>query len=58
MNKLEHLKALHEHTHKLIEAAEGEKAPEDFIKGLKVKKLKLKDEIERVDKEYKMGYNG
>jgi uncharacterized protein YdcH (DUF465 family) len=58
MTKLEHLKALHLHTHKLVEAAEGENAPEEFIKSLKKKKLKLKDEIQRVDKNYKLNYNG
>ena len=37
-----------EHTklHKTVEALEAEKAPEKSIKAAKVKKLKLKDEIE------------
>lgn len=48
MTELEHLQSKHMLHHKLIEAAEAEKAPEDFIKKLKVEKLKLKDEITRL----------
>lgn len=38
----------HRHMHKVVEALEAEKAPEDAIKIAKVKKLKLKDEIENL----------
>jgi len=38
----------HKHLHKVVEALEAEKAPEDAIKQAKVKKLKLKDEIENL----------
>lgn len=58
MTELEQLIKQHKHHHKLIEAAEAEKAPEEFIKKLKVEKLNIKDEIERVDKNYKLNYNG
>jgi uncharacterized protein YdcH (DUF465 family) len=48
MTELEHLVKQHNHHHKLIEAAEAEKAPEEFIKKLKVEKLNLKDKIQRM----------
>ena len=48
MSKLEQLQKEHKRKHNLIEAAEAEKAPEEFIKKLKVDKLKLKDEIDRL----------
>jgi len=49
MTELEHLKRQHKHHHKLIEAAEAEKAPEEFIKKLKVEKLNIKDQIQRME---------
>ena len=49
MTELEQLKGEHEHHHNLIEAAEAEKAPEDFIKKLKVEKLHIKDQIQRIE---------
>ena len=58
MSKLEQLQKEHKRKHNFIEAAEAEKAPEEFIKKLKVEKLNIKDEIERVDKNYKLNYNG
>lgn len=51
MSKLEQLKKEHQRKHNFIEAAEAEKAPEDFIKKLKLDKLKLKDEIDQLSKE-------
>jgi len=49
MTDLQHLKDRHKHLHNLIEAAEAEKAPEDFIKNLKVEKLEIKDKIARIE---------
>ena len=51
MSKLEQLQKEHKRKHNFIEAAEAEKAPEEFIKKLKVDKLKLKDEIDRLLKD-------
>jgi len=42
---IEELKARHEKLHALIEAAEAEKAPEEFIKKLKVEKLIVRDHL-------------
>ena len=39
------LKKRHKHQHGIVEALEGEKAPEKHTKKAKVEKLKLKDEI-------------
>jgi hypothetical protein len=36
----------HAKQHQMVEALEAEKAPEKHVKAAKVKKLKLKDEIE------------
>lgn len=36
----------HAKQHKMVEALEAEKAPDKHVKAAKVKKLKLKDEIE------------
>jgi len=36
----------HARQHKVVEALEAEKAPDKHVKAAKVKKLKLKDEIE------------
>ena len=44
-NHVNHLKGKHQHLHKMVEAAEAENAPSDYIKGLKKDKLQLKDEI-------------
>jgi hypothetical protein len=49
MTELENLIKKHNHHHKLIEAAEAEKAPEEFIKKLKVEKLIIKDQIQRME---------
>lgn len=46
---IEELAARHEKLHALIEAAEAEKAPEEFVKKLKVEKLNVRDQLaERV----------
>jgi hypothetical protein len=42
------LEEKHRHQHKLVEALEAEKAPEQTIRSAKIKKLKLKDEIEKL----------
>ena len=51
-DKLEaHLDALlskHKKIHKLIEALEAERAPDDVVQRNKIEKLQLKDEIERL----------
>lgn len=46
--RIVHLEREHKHMHQIVEALEAEKAPEDAIKVAKVKKLKLKDEIENL----------
>ena len=49
--RLESLERKHKHQHSIIEAAEAEKAPDQFINRMKIDKLKLKDEIERIKRE-------
>lgn len=39
------LQARHKDIHARVETLEAEKAPEKYIKSLKVEKLKIKDEI-------------
>jgi len=43
--RLASLEIKHNKLHKQIEALEAEKAPDKYIKPLKIEKLKLKDEI-------------
>ena len=43
---IEQLKEKHIHIHKMIEAAESEKAPDEYVKRLKKDKLQLKDDIQ------------
>lgn len=45
IEELEALAARHEKLHALIEAAEAEKAPEEFVKKLKVEKLNVRDQL-------------
>ena len=47
-NKLEALIVKHKHQHNIVEALEGERAPDDIVHNAKIKKLRLKDEIERI----------
>ena len=42
---IEQLRSKHDKLHKLIEAAEAEKAPDHFVTKLKKEKLELKDSI-------------
>ena len=49
--RLESLERKHKHQHSLIEAAEAEKAPEQFVYKMKADKLKLKDEIESIKRD-------
>ena len=50
--RLESLRRKHESLHSRIEALEAEKAPDKYITPLKKQKLKLKDEIEKIKKEF------
>lgn len=50
--RLESLRRKHELIHAKIEALEAEKAPDKYITPLKKQKLKLKDEIEKIKKEF------
>jgi hypothetical protein len=54
MNSIERAKLLvkrHKELHSIVEVLEAEKAPEKIIKIKKIEKLKLKDEIERLQKQ-------
>lgn len=46
--RLDSLKRKHKELHDKIEALEGEKAPDDFITPLKIKKLTVKDEMQTI----------
>jgi uncharacterized protein YdcH (DUF465 family) len=49
MKRLEYLKARHKQVHDMIEALEGEKAPEETILHQKRVKLSIKDEIASIE---------
>tara|TARA_B100002019_G_C21071495_1_gene499250 strand:+ start:570 stop:800 length:231 start_codon:yes stop_codon:yes gene_type:complete len=49
IKRIQWLKEKHREHHKMIEAAEAEKAPDEFITRLKKEKLQYKDEIERLE---------
>ena len=49
LNRIDVLKTKHKELHARVEAAEAENAPDQFLKSMKVEKLKLKDEIERLE---------
>jgi hypothetical protein len=49
LSRLEYLKAQHKKTHAIIEALEGEKAPEEAITRQKRIKLSIKDEITAIE---------
>lgn len=53
LKRLEYLRTKHTRVHKIIEALEGEKAPEEIIKNHKRLKLSLKDEIAELESEIK-----
>tara|TARA_R100000951_G_scaffold87207_1_gene74949 strand:+ start:318 stop:518 length:201 start_codon:yes stop_codon:yes gene_type:complete len=48
-NRIDVLKTKHKELHDRVECAEAEKVSDEFLKGMKVEKLKLKDEIERLE---------
>lgn len=48
LGRLASLESKHNDLHKHIEALEAEKAPDKYIKPLKIEKLKLEDEINRL----------
>ena len=43
------LKTKHKELHARVEAAKAENAPDQFLKGMKQEKLRLKDEIDRLE---------
>ena len=49
LHRIDVLKTKHKDLHARVEAAEAENAPDQFLKGMKKEKLKLKDEIERLE---------
>lgn len=49
LKRLEYLKTQHTKVHNIIEALEGEKAPEDAINKQKKIKLSIKDEIAAIE---------
>lgn len=48
--RLEVLKSAHQHQHKVVEALEAEKAPDQIVTQAKIKKLQLKDQIHELEK--------
>lgn len=51
--RLEHLRTEHKKIHDIIEALEGEKAPEETIAYHKKIKLSIKDELTQIENELK-----
>lgn len=49
LHRIDVLKTKHKDLHARVEAAEAENAPDQFLKGMKKEKLKLKDEIDRLE---------
>lgn len=54
IKKLNYLKQKHEKVHSLIEALEGEKAPDEYVAQQKILKLSVKDEIVSIENELKL----
>ena len=48
-HRIDVLKTKHKELHARVEAAEAENAPDHFLTSMKKEKLKLKDEIERLE---------
>ena len=48
-HRIDVLKTKHKELHARVEAAEAENAPDQFLTSMKKEKLKLKDEIERLE---------
>ena len=55
--RLELLKKRHKKQHDMVEALEGEKAPEKHTKKAKVEKLRLKDEITMLESKISLQNN-
>lgn len=51
-HRVQLLEDRHKHQHKVVESLIAEKAPEPAIKSAKIKKLELKDEIEKLKNAY------
>jgi len=49
LHRIDVLKTKHKDLHARVEAAEAENAPDQFLKSMKKEKLKLKDEIDRLE---------
>ena len=49
LHRIDVLKTKHKDLHARVEAAEAENAPDQFLTSMKKEKLKLKDEIERLE---------
>jgi hypothetical protein len=52
LNRIDVLKTKHKELHARVEAAEAENAPDEFLTSMKKEKLRLKDEIERLESGY------
>ena len=48
-HRIDVLKTKHKELHARVEAAEAENAPDQFLTGMKKEKLRLKDEIDRLE---------
>ena len=51
VDRLESLDRKHKELHNQIEALEAEKAPDKYVTPLKIRKLRIKDEIELLRKQ-------
>ena len=49
LHRIEVLTKKHKELHDRVECAEAEKVSDEFLKRMKIEKLKLKDEIERLE---------
>ena len=51
--RLQTLKDMHDHQHRIVEALEAENAPGFTIAEAKKKKLQLKDQIQEIENKFK-----
>ena len=49
LHRIDVLRTKHKELHARVEVAEAENAPDQFLTGMKKEKLKLKDEIDRLE---------
>jgi len=49
LHRIDVLKTKHKDLHARVEAAEAENAPDQFLTSMKKEKLRLKDEIDRLE---------